>query len=375
MTRPWCGLAVAIALVACASNPAPTHDVGPTPAHPSPAPRPAVPAPASPTPTPPPLAPPPSSEVGLRVHYNASPNGNHESVRAYLEKAGIFEQLALSLNSLLRFPRMVMIEWRTCGLANAFWEPKSGRIIMCYELVEDLDAMFGRVLRDRAQRRSAIMSAIVFSFLHEFGHGAIATFKIPAVGREEDAVDQLAALFLIAADGKDGGTVAMYGAEFFHLLAQADRRQQYFDEHSLDDQRFYNVLCLVFGSDPQRYMWMVGNAGLPASRARRCPAEYAKLSAAWEALLKDYMRTTLADVTASQRTTNTCEGAAHHVLAILTERWRIEMSNADPTDAARSKTRIDQLVGAITNQCRARRWPQASIACVERALSIPAIEK
>jgi len=309
------------------------------------------------------------------VHYNAPRNPRHEIVRAYLEKAGIFEQVALALNSLLRFPRLVMIEWRDCGIANAFWEPKSGRIILCYELVEDLDAMFGRVLRDNARRRSAVMSAIVFSFLHEFGHGAIATFKLPAVGREEDAVDQLAALFLIAAGGKDGGTVAMFGAEFFHLLAQADHRQQYFDEHSLDDQRFYNVLCLVFGSDPQRYAWMVGDAGLPVSRARRCPAEYAKLSAAWEALLKDYMRTSLSEVTASQRTTNTCEGAANHVLAILSERWRIEMSNADPTDAARSRARIDQLVAAIHQQCRARRWPVASISCVERALSIPAIEK
>jgi hypothetical protein len=34
-------------------------------------------------------------------------------------------------------------------------------------------------------------------------------------------------------------------AQFFRLLAFSGQKTPFFDEHSLDSQRFYNVMCLV----------------------------------------------------------------------------------------------------------------------------------
>lgn len=76
-------------------------------------------------------------------------------------------------------------------------------------------------------------------------------YRLPAVGREEDAADQLAALILIKS-GDDGVGVAALGAQLFRVLALSGEKTPFFDEHSLYAQRYYNVMCLVYGSNPER---------------------------------------------------------------------------------------------------------------------------
>jgi hypothetical protein len=81
------------------------------------------------------------------------------------------------------------------------------------------------------------------------GHVLIAEMKLPLLGREEDAADTYAALRLLS-----------FGTSFSQQeLAQAaqgwflnDRRDQeigekplYYDEHNLNQQRAYQILCLI----------------------------------------------------------------------------------------------------------------------------------
>jgi hypothetical protein len=63
----------------------------------------------------------------------------------------------------------------------------------------------------------------------------------------------------------------------------------FYDEHSLDEQRFYNIACLIYGADPTKYKGLVENKVLPEARARRCPTEWARISSAWTSLLKPYL--------------------------------------------------------------------------------------
>jgi len=57
----------------------------------------------------------------------------------------------------------------------------------------------------------------------------------------------------------------------------------------MDGQRFYNILCWIFGHNPDKYMGLVNNP-LPERRAVRCPQEYTKLATAWLTLLKPYLK-------------------------------------------------------------------------------------
>ena len=62
------------------------------------------------------------------------------------------------------------------------------------------------------------------------------------------------------------------------------------DEHSLNEQRVYNMLCWVYGSDPDKYGSMVDDELLPAARAERCEGEYRQLDRSWSRLLDDHVR-------------------------------------------------------------------------------------
>lgn len=229
------------------------------------------------------------AQVGMRVVYEPpTKKQEHEQIRTYLQQTEVFEQTATVMNLVFQFPQAVTIVWTECDAVNAAWDGQ-GNIVMCYELAEYLKTLFGKRIRDRKQLRVAVMSSLMFTFLHELGHALISMYKIPAVGREEDAADQLAALVLIST-GRDGVEVAMHGAQFFRLLAASGSQTPFFDEHSLDAQRYYNVMCLVYGSNPQQYASLVGHDKLPAERARRCSAEYSKISSAWASLLKDSSR-------------------------------------------------------------------------------------
>jgi putative metallopeptidase DUF4344 len=317
-------------------------------------------------------------EVGLRVVYMKSKDPGHEKFRDFIEKAGTFDEMSIALNRVFRFPQLVTIQWVDCGMVNAFWDGHD-RIVMCYELMDQLADLFSKKLKDKEQLKAAVMSAMFFTFFHELGHGAIAMFKLPAVGREEDAVDQLAALVLLKA-GPKGPAMAILGAEFFHLWAESGSKTPYFDEHSLDDQRFYNVMCLVYGSDPSKFGQMIGPKGLPESRARRCQGEYTKISAAWDTLLKGHWRGfNSEEAKTSSATSGTCDGAAIHTMRLLAERIKIELKDvpADRRNAAieMAKTRMSQAAEQLRDTCLAKPWPRESIACVENAVSLTALDR
>ena len=63
----------------------------------------------------------------------------------------------------------------------------------------------------------------------------------------------------------------------------------FWDEHSFSKTRFYDMICLVYGSDPKKNAKMVGDDGLPAARAGRCAEEYKRANRAWLKLLQPYL--------------------------------------------------------------------------------------
>src|SRR5690606_40813218 len=63
----------------------------------------------------------------------------------------------------------------------------------------------------------------------------------------------------------------------------------YADAHSLNLQRYLNLQCLLYGSDPERFADIVARGDLPESRARTCPAEASRASSAWMRLLLPHL--------------------------------------------------------------------------------------
>ena len=131
----------------------------------------------------------------------------------------------------------------------------------------------------------------MFFLFHEVGHALIDVLELPITGREEDAADQLAAWVLIDAD--EGNAAVIDAATSFYGDGEETvevEETDFADEHGLDRQRYFNMVCWVYGSDPDANSDLVDDGWLPEDRANLCEGEYQQLDRSWGRLLKEYLR-------------------------------------------------------------------------------------
>lgn len=137
----------------------------------------------------------------------------------------------------------------------------------------------------RSDESRFVIANAEFTLLHEMGHLLIAELGLPVLGREEDAADQLGfiSLFLAYGQQRDAGFYAklLDVADYWRLEWQRPKpdNEEVFpwDSHGLDAQRFYNLACLIYGSDPDELEWVPEITGLPVERALYCDQEYAQV--------------------------------------------------------------------------------------------------
>ncbi len=140
--------------------------------------------------------------------------------------------------------------------------------------------------------RQATIAANEFVLAHEIGHALVYELKLPVTGREEDAVDGFAA-YLLAKNPKFGPLTALSAAMFFAALTDLRGKlsdTDFADEHSIHEQRVYQFLCWMYGSDRKRFKGIVGPDLLPHSRAVRCGDEWRQVNRSWNALLAPHAK-------------------------------------------------------------------------------------
>jgi hypothetical protein len=187
-------------------------------------------------------------------------------------------------------PFEIEVVFRDCGGPDSYYDEGSHEIVMCYELIDAYSELFSRSVKGRTARDEAAKGAVVFMFLHEVAHALIDRWHLSITGREEDAADQFSTLMLI--NGlPDGEEMALDSARSFKSLAVLEKglERDYSDPHSLDEQRFYNTICLVYGHRPERYEYLIRNGSLPTERAIECVEDYARLNRSWQTLLAPYL--------------------------------------------------------------------------------------
>ncbi len=212
-------------------------------------------------------------------------------MRQSLIEGKFLEELAEALNAELKLPHNIDLAMGECGQANAFYQPEEYRIILCYELLGQVAADLAQAGETEEQREQIIGGTIIFVFFHELGHALVHVLDLPITGREEDAADQLATVLLV--DGSEGGETAAAGAAVWFLQSSKGTRLNrlaFADEHSLGKQRFYSILCWIYGQDPDAHTDLIGPKALPPSRAERCEGEYQRMAKSWEKLLAPYAK-------------------------------------------------------------------------------------
>lgn len=201
------------------------------------------------------------------------------------------EQIIANLNDRIALPWDITVSFEDCDAPDAFYAPETHQLTVCYQLIDEYYDLFGRRIKDKTKLDEAVRGAVASTFFHELGHGLVDAWKVPITGKEEDAVDQLSTLILIKHTQK-GEQMALDGAISFKLYADLEKGEQkiYWDEHSLDEQRFYDTICLIYGSNPQKHAYLVQDNTLPEERAELCRDDYPKISNSWHQLLSSYIK-------------------------------------------------------------------------------------
>jgi hypothetical protein len=136
---------------------------------------------------------------------------------------------------------------------------------------------------------------MLFVLLHEMAHASITQMGLPVLGRMEDAADTFAALRLIRIGSDFSYRVLADAAKGWFM---ADRRDQktgvtvaYYDDHGLNQQRAYQIVCLMVGSDDEKFKDLTKETKLPEERQDSCAGDFSNAAYSWDLLLNPHRRT------------------------------------------------------------------------------------
>jgi hypothetical protein len=223
---------------------------------------------------------------------------------AHIEKvvkdSKLFEDLVETSNKELSLPVDISVVFRECDgkdedPTNAFYSSEDHSITLCYGLIKKSEDLFRNNEKNEGELQEAVLGSTAWTFYHEMGHALIDVYQIAHTGKEEDAADELSTYVLINEGGDEGERMALNGAvDFWHEAAEDNdlSEEKFADSHSLDKQRFYNIVCWVYGSNPEKYNFLAegDKRVLPEGRAELCEGEYQRITKAWQALLGPHLK-------------------------------------------------------------------------------------
>ena len=139
-----------------------------------------------------------------------------------------------------------------------------------------------------------VLGNTLFVLAHEMGHALISEMNMPVLGREEDAADSFAVVTALHMGTGFSERVLLEAGKGWVLSAKRDKQQKnalaFYDEHGLDLQRSYNVVCMMIGSNPEKYKTLAADTKLPEERQTSCVRDYKTTSWSWEEMLKPHLR-------------------------------------------------------------------------------------
>jgi hypothetical protein len=155
-----------------------------------------------------------------------------------------------------------------------------------------------RLKRLPPQNRRALLEFVLGNMLfvstHEMGHGVLAELQIPNVGRDEDAADSFATLTMLKIGRDFSHRVLVEAARGWYLADRRDKKQgetaAYYDEHGMNLQRAYQIVCLMVGSDPSKFKELADMTKMPEERQESCKTDFSTAVWSWETLLKPHLR-------------------------------------------------------------------------------------
>ena len=225
----------------------------------------------------------------VRAVYVQPIEARHQAIHDALQERRVLELLR-TLLSPFRLPRQLTLEVKGCdGKVDAYYGDDTATL--CYEYIELIEQHSPKVGTPWGLTRAdAVVGAVIDTLLHEVGHAIIDMLEIPVLGREEDAADFFSAYILLQFPAEDAqrliqGVGFLMASEAKAALEKPQNPKTFAGQHGLPAQRYYNLLCMAYGSNPVTFAEAIVRDRLPKERAEGCVEEYEMLQRAFRKLI------------------------------------------------------------------------------------------
>lgn len=223
----------------------------------------------------------------------SSPPGEEDQVGKELLEASETKAVASGLAKTFELPNPLLVKGINGIGGGPFYSPEDNSITLPYgfaALVFQLEAESNPEESEYeiGERIGAVNS---FILAHEFGHALIANYELPVLGKEEDAADAISTVLLLTIP--NGAEYAAASAAFwadFSGRQEPPAVAEYADQHSLDLQRAFDILCWTAGSSELSFEEVAELEALPESRLETCPSEYEQLAGSIAAELRPHLK-------------------------------------------------------------------------------------
>src|SRR6476661_4989783 len=112
----------------------------------------------------------PIDKGDFKVGFSPATHAKDPKKKMDPEVASGFKEIADSLNAIIALPRDVYLNMDTCGEANAFYDPSTSEITICYELFEQYEKEFKTISKDPKEIDNMVEDTILQTLFHELGH-------------------------------------------------------------------------------------------------------------------------------------------------------------------------------------------------------------
>jgi hypothetical protein len=232
--------------------------------------------------------PPLNSQV--EINYVRPQKREYQPIHDRLKNRQVLEQLQQFLAP-LRLPKKLTIQIDQCGTPNRPYR-SDGVATICYEIVEQIERAASGLTGEA--RASAITGAFIQATMYQVAVTILDILDFPIWGRTGDAADRLSA-FVMQNFGEDLAIRTVTAtARFFDATKRTWTGSAFASADSPEEQRFYNYLCIAYGSSPISFRFLVTggqnqNPILPTPRARRCAGEFAQVRQAFNLRIMPYV--------------------------------------------------------------------------------------
>jgi hypothetical protein len=146
----------------------------------------------------------------------------------------------------------------------------------------------------RQQLTEFVVGNMLFTLLHETGHALVTEMELPVLGRDEDAADAFAVVTMLKVGSALSHRVLVEAAEAWFLTDLRDKKEgdkpELYDSHGLDEQRAYQIVCLMVGSNKEEFKDLADETNLPEERQETCQRDYKQASWSWAKVLESHRR-------------------------------------------------------------------------------------